>query len=122
MAHEGAGALRRTSLVTEASSGIGEWLARRFAAGGFDPVLVARREDRLRALAEELTRAHGINAQVLAADLAEAEAPRSLVGRIGAMGLEVDALVNNAGFAVHGRFAPRRLLSGIAARLNGATG
>lgn len=96
---------RRTALVTGASSGIGDRLARRFAAGGFDLVLVARREDRLKALAAELTRDHHIQAHPLAADLARPASARAVVDRVQAIGLEVDALVNNAGFANQGRFA-----------------
>jgi short-subunit dehydrogenase len=105
MAEAAPGERRRTSLVTGASSGIGDRLARRFSAGGFDLILVARREDRLRALAEELSRAQGIRAHAFPADLADPEAPSSLVDWIGEQGLEVDALVNNAGFGIHGPFA-----------------
>lgn len=91
--------------MTGASSGIGDRLARRFAGGGFDLILVARREDRLKALAEEIVRAHGVKAHALAADLATIGAAREVVERVKGMGLEVDALVNNAGFANQGRFA-----------------
>jgi short-subunit dehydrogenase len=105
MADGSRGAKRRTALITGASSGIGDRLARRFAAGGFDLALVARREDRLRALADELARAHGVEAQAIAADLADPEAPRAVVARLSEAGREVDALVNNAGFARQGPFA-----------------
>ncbi len=97
---------RRTAVVTGASSGIGDRLARRFAEGGFDLVLVARREDRLNALAVELAQTYPIKAHVLAADLARPEAPREIVDQVqNGLGLEINALVNNAGFANHGPFA-----------------
>jgi short-subunit dehydrogenase len=96
---------RRTVLVTGASSGIGDGLARRFAAGGFDLVLVARREDRLRALGDELVRSHGVMAEVIATDLAEPGAARRVVARVSEAGRGIDALVNNAGFGARGSFA-----------------
>ena len=65
----------RTCLVTGASSGIGADIARQLAARGLGVTLVARREELLRALADELAAAHGIRAEVIAADLAE-PAPR----------------------------------------------
>jgi short-subunit dehydrogenase len=101
---------RGLALITGASGGIGEHLARRFAAGGFDLVLVARREDRLKDLGDELAQAHGVTVCAVAADLAEPDAARAVFERVEGMGLEVDALVNNAGFAVSGPFseAPER--------------
>jgi short-subunit dehydrogenase len=98
-------AARRTALVTGASGGIGEHLARRFAAAGFDLVLVARREERLKALADEFAGAHGVRSLIVAADLTDPAAPRAVVSRVDGEGLKPDALVNNAGFAVSGPFA-----------------
>jgi short-subunit dehydrogenase len=87
-----------TALVTGASSGIGEEFARQLSRRGHDLILVARRRDRLERLADELDRA----AHVLACDLAtEAE---SVSTRVAELGLEVDLLVNNAGFGTYGRF------------------
>jgi short-subunit dehydrogenase len=87
-----------TALVTGASSGIGEQFARQLAARGRDLVLVARRADRLEALASDLpTQAH-----VIACDLATDAA--SLAGRVEELGVEVDLLVNNAGFGTSGPF------------------
>ncbi|GAC1318678.1 MAG: SDR family oxidoreductase [Acidimicrobiales bacterium] len=92
----------RTCLVTGASSGIGADIARQLAARGLGVTLVARREELLRSLADELTAAHGVRAEVIAADLAE-EAPRAeLAAEIERRGLTVDVLVNNAGFSTTG--------------------
>lgn len=93
-----------TALVTGASSGIGADLARELAARGHGVTLVARREDRLQALAGELRDAHGVRAEVLACDLADPEARDALPGRIAALGLTVEVLVNNAGYGSAGRF------------------
>jgi uncharacterized protein len=87
-----------TALVTGASSGIGEEFARALARRGHDLILVARRVDRLEQLAAELP----VQAHVVACDLA-AEAA-ALPGRVAALGVEVDLLVNNAGFGTWGRF------------------
>lgn len=89
----------RTCLVTGASSGIGAEIARRLAERGWGVTLVARREDRLRALADELAAAHGVRTEVLAADLTEVEARAGLVGAAAERGLTVAGLVNNAGFS-----------------------
>lgn len=96
---------RGTALITGASAGIGEALARTMAREGWELVLVARGEARLRALADALTAAHGVSAHVLPADLADPAAPADLLARVSAAGLEIDALVNNAGFGARGAFA-----------------
>jgi uncharacterized protein len=93
-----------TCLVTGASSGIGEALARELAASGYGVTLVARREERLRALAEELSERHGIRAEVLGCDLADPAARSTLPARIDELSLRVDVLVNNAGFGGYGEF------------------
>jgi uncharacterized protein len=87
-----------TALVTGASSGIGEQFARQLAARGHDLVLVARRADRLERLAGELP----TDAQVVACDLATDAA--SLAERVDELGVQVDLLVNNAGFGTSGPF------------------
>lgn len=87
-----------TALVTGASSGIGEQFARQLSERGHDLVLVARRRDRLEQLAGELP----TSAHVLACDLATEAA--ELRSRVGALGVEVGLLVNNAGFGTSGRF------------------
>ncbi|WP_345438777.1 SDR family NAD(P)-dependent oxidoreductase [Microbacterium gilvum] len=92
----------RTVLITGASSGLGAEFARRFAARGSALVLVARREDRLQSLADDLRRDHGAEVHVLPADLAQEGAARALRERLDAEGLRIDGLVNNAGFGVRG--------------------
>lgn len=99
---------RKTALVTGASAGIGEAFARVFAANGFDLVLTARREDRLRALADELATQYGIAATVFPADLARPDGCATLADAVERAGFTIDALVNNAGFAVPGRFVTTR--------------
>ena len=94
----------RRALVTGASSGIGAAFARELTRRGCDLVLTARREDRLRALADELHAKHGIDAQVIVGDLSQPEAPRRIVEEIARRGLHIDILVNNAGYGVPGDF------------------
>ena len=92
----------RTCLVTGASSGIGADIARELASRGFGVTLVARREDRLRALADELAGAHPVRVEVLVADLTD-DASRSRIHTgLLAHDLVVDVLVNNAGVTTMG--------------------
>lgn len=96
--------MRRTALITGASSGIGEAFAEIFAAEGFDLVITARREDRLRAVAARLEQRYNRRVHVIVADLAERDAPAKLCEEIAARGLTIDALVNNAGYGIPGRY------------------
>ncbi len=96
---------RLTALVTGASGGIGEELARLFAADGHALVLVARSRDRLERLASELGERHNVPARVIASDLARPESPREIFEELEGAGVRVDALVNNAGFGSYGPFA-----------------
>lgn len=93
-----------TALITGASAGIGEELARVHAEKGGDLILVARREERLHELAQELEAAHGVSVAVVAADLAQPDAAANLMAAVDELGLEVDVLINNAGFGGHGKF------------------
>ena len=92
------------ALVTGASAGIGDALARELAGRGHDLVVVARRKPRLDALAKELNETHGVRVEVLGCDLASATSRSRLAGRIASLDLEIDVLINNAGFATGGRF------------------
>jgi hypothetical protein len=94
----------RTALITGASAGIGAAFAAAYAARGVDLLLTARRDERMRALADELRRAHGVRIEVIAGDLADPATPALLEQAIAQRGLAIDILVNNAGFGVPGNF------------------
>jgi uncharacterized protein len=93
-----------TALVTGASSGIGESLARALAAGGHSLVLVARSADKLQALAATLRAAHGVRVDVLPADLSRAGAAAALAAALRRKRRTIDLLVNNAGVLQQGAF------------------
>ncbi len=93
------------ALITGASAGLGVDFARLFARDGHDVVLVARRRDRLDALAAELTASRRVAAHVVPADLGDPAAPRRIHDEVHRLGLELDYLVNNAGFGATGAFA-----------------
>lgn len=94
----------KTALVTGASSGLGVDFASLLAELGCHLVLVARREERLVRLANQLRERHGIVAHVIAHDLSELGAPQRVFDRVRELGADVDILINNAGFGVHGPF------------------
>lgn len=94
----------RTALVTGASRGIGEAFARQLAARGQDLVLVARSRERVEALAGELAERHGVTTHVIVADLARPCVADRVFAETEDLGIEVDLLVNNAGFARAGAF------------------
>jgi uncharacterized protein len=97
-------AARQTALVTGASMGIGVDLAECFARGGYDLILAARSAAALRDVADRLTRTHAVKVDVFTVDLAERGGGSLLAESIKAAGLEVDVLVNNAGFGKAGAF------------------
>ena len=94
-----------TALVTGASSGIGAAIAESLARRGHAVSLVARREDRLTELAGELRDRHGVRAEVVACDVGDPGQRDRLAARIDELGLDVEVLVNNAGFGSVGDFA-----------------
>jgi short-subunit dehydrogenase len=100
---------RKTALITGASFGIGLELARIFAREGYNLVLVARSADRLRQLASELEKSHGTRSLILATDLTEPGAPAYLLDQTTRADIQVDVLVNNAGFGQYGMFAENDL-------------
>lgn len=91
---------RKLALVTGASAGIGAAFAAAYAARGFDLALVARRVDRLDALAAQLQEAHGVEAFAVPADLSVPEAPAPIMAALAERGRHADVLVNNAGFGI----------------------
>ena len=95
----------RTALITGASSGIGEAFAEVFAAEGFDLAITARRADRLEAVAERLRHKYGSRVDLFIVDLSKRDAVEQLCSQVAARGIQVDALVNNAGYGVPGSYA-----------------
>jgi uncharacterized protein len=93
-----------TALITGASAGIGAELAREFAKDKIDLILVARREENLNLLAEELRNKHSINVYVVAQDLATPSAANELYDTLKKLDVEVDYLINNAGLGDVGEF------------------
>lgn len=99
-------AMRPHVLVTGGSSGIGKELARQFASDGYDAILVADNQQRLSAAREELTRAApGAEITTIVKDLTAENSPREIFQEIESRGIEIDALVNDAGVGQWGRFA-----------------
>ncbi len=94
-----------TTLITGASSGIGEAFARKLASRGRNVLLVARSEDKLIALCNELGRINRIRAQYVAIDLSKPESPERLFAEVEKRELVIDILINNAGFGSMGEFA-----------------
>jgi hypothetical protein len=92
------------ALITGASAGIGAAVAQELAARGHNLILVARRKDKLDELGAELSSAHGIRTESLGCDLTNDASRDRLAGRAAGLGLEVDILINNAGFATGGPF------------------
>lgn len=99
----------KTALVTGASAGLGTHFARLFAQNGHDLVLVARRQDKLDQVANELRQVYGIHATVITADLTDPKAPLHLHEEIMRAGIELEFLVNNAGFGTNGAFVTLNL-------------
>jgi short-subunit dehydrogenase len=92
---------RPIALITGPTSGLGKGFARRYAADGYDLVLVARDADQLKQLASDLQRAHGVDSEVVVADLADPAGSAAVAERLAA---GVQVLVNNAGIGIKGEF------------------
>jgi len=97
--------MARTALITGASGGIGEEFAKIFAREKFNLVLVARSADKLLTLANDLQSKHGITVKVIPKDLAKHESPDELFAELQQAGMQIDVLVNNAGYATYGPFS-----------------
>ena len=93
------------ALITGASAGIGVALAEELAAGGTKLVLTARRKDRLDELARRLSASYKVSTQVFPADLADSSAPEKIFAFTKEKGIEIDLLINNAGFGQYGEFS-----------------
>ncbi|MBM7541934.1 SDR family NAD(P)-dependent oxidoreductase [Amphibacillus cookii] len=94
----------KVALVTGASSGIGKQYAKELASKGSDVILVARSKDKLEELALALSNAYRVRTYVLPTDLSKADAVALLAQQIADFNINVDILINNAGFGTHGRF------------------
>jgi uncharacterized protein len=98
------------ALVTGASAGIGAAIARELAAASTHLVLTARRKERLERLAQELSAKHKIKTELIAADLTQSSGREKIFAFTGEKGIEIELLINNAGFGAYGEFAGRETL------------
>jgi uncharacterized protein len=94
----------QTALITGASTGLGATFARELAGRGMNTILVARSADKLQAIAQELQQQHGHRHDVIAIDLSLPQAADKVFQQVQELGLSVDLLINNAGFATYGNF------------------
>jgi len=101
------------ALITGASSGIGEAFARELARRGLDLILVARRGEILRRLAETLEQRHAVRTLVVEQDLAEPDAGAAVQRQVEAAGWSVDFLINNAGFGLYEQFGTGEMASDL---------
>jgi len=106
--------MANTALITGASTGIGYALSRRFAADRHNLILVARQEQRLNQVADELQREFGVAVKALVADLARPEAPQMIFDTIRKDSLQIEYLVNNAGIGLGGKFTETELATELA--------
>lgn len=97
--------MEKTALITGASTGIGKVFAERLAEQGMNLVLAARSGDKLKALADELSRKHSIHIDVIPVDLSKEKAYLKITDVLEEKNLEIDTLINNAGFALSGEFS-----------------
>ena len=96
--------MSKTSLITGATAGIGYELSKIFAKNGYNLVIVSRDKQRLEAIAEDLKNENDIQVKVISKDLCESSAPGELYDKVKADGIDINVLVNNAGFGTNGKF------------------
>ncbi len=99
--------MKKVALITGASSGIGKELAKIHAEKGGDLVLIARSKDKLEALKSELEEKHSVQVKIMARDLTDPHAAKLIYDEVKAAGIQIDYLINNAGFGGHGKFHER---------------
>ncbi|AXT20302.1 SDR family NAD(P)-dependent oxidoreductase [Flavobacteriaceae bacterium AU392] len=99
--------MKNVALITGASSGIGVEFARIHAEKKGDLIIVARRREKLESLKIELEEKHQIKVKVIAKDLTQINAPKEIYDEVNNLGIEIDYLINNAGFGGHGKFYER---------------
>lgn len=97
--------MKKTVLITGASSGFGSEFAKIFAANGYDLVLTARNEEKLEALAAELKEKHGTEVFVIVKDLSQKDAAFDIFNETEQAGIQTDILINDAGFGDYSRYA-----------------
>lgn len=117
-------AVNKWALITGASSGIGEEFARELSKRGTNLVLVARREENLNQLSEELAKRDGTKSLVIPIDLTDVDAPKKLHAKVREEGIVVDLLINNAGFGFVGKISetePDRMLKMIQLNISALT-
>ena len=96
--------MNKTVLITGASGGIGYELSKVFSKNAYNLVLVSRNKQRLEVIAKELEDQYDIQAKVIPKDLSKSSAPQELYDDMVANGIDIDVLVNNAGFGINGKF------------------
>jgi len=96
--------MKKTALITGASSGIGKELATIHAEKGGNLILVARRLNELNELKAKLEKNHGVQIRIIAKDLSVVGAAKELFNEVESLGIQVDYLMNNAGFGLRGKF------------------
>ena len=96
--------MNKTVLITGASTGIGYELSKVFSKNGYDLVLVSRNSQKLEVVAKEMEKQHDIKAKAIPKDLSKSSAAQELYNDIVADGIDIDVLVNNAGFGINGKF------------------
>lgn len=99
--------MKKVALITGASTGIGSELAHIHAENGGDLIIVARRKDKLEQLKSKLEEKHSVNVMVISKDLTLPGAPKEIYDEIKKAEIEIDYLINNAGFGGHGKFHER---------------